>query len=325
MSARLTDLEDSFDPRERIQRGRRKPAGRRRLAELRGPEGELESTDAPLFGDPVLAQLHDLGHVTELIGELKSGKEATVYLARGPRGLAAVKLYRDLEARSFKNDAVYRAGDFIVDARIRKAIEQRSGRGLDALQGMWCAREWAMLWALYRAGLPVPEPLIGPDVTDYLAAGRAVVMRFIGDEDSAAPRLSEARLTPDEGREAWSQALDGMAALLKLGYVHGDYSTYNLLWSENRVIIIDFPQLTTKANPNFQELLRRDAASLARSFARHGIRETAESTLREVGQRAHRQPEAPRPKPTRLDVQPVGGQPVQADPPTYQPNLVTLP
>lgn len=77
-----------------------------------------------------------------------------------------------------------------------------------------------------------------------------------------------------------------MAHLLRLGYAHGDYSTYNLLWWENTVTIIDFPQLTTRQNPNFKELLRRDAESLATSFRRHGVGANGEATLREVQRRA---------------------------------------
>jgi hypothetical protein len=50
------------------------------------------------------------GYLDAVEGELKSGKEATVYLGRTRAGLAAVKVYRDLTVRSFKNDARYRAG-----------------------------------------------------------------------------------------------------------------------------------------------------------------------------------------------------------------------
>ncbi|ADV68494.1 RIO1 family regulatory kinase/ATPase [Deinococcus maricopensis] len=243
-----------------------------------------DSDDASV--DPSIANLQARGYVTELLGELKSGKEATVYLGRGPGGLVAVKRYRDLQARSFKNDGIYRAGRYIGDARIEKAIQQRSVRGLEAQQGMWVMGEWGMLWHLWASGVNVPEPMIGPDPTAYAEAGSCVVMRFIGNEDAPAPRLSEAHLTPDQARDAWNQSLDGLADLLRLGLVHGDYSTYNLLWWENTVIIIDFPQTSDRSNPNFAQLLARDAASLAQSFARHGIRATPNDTLREVQKRA---------------------------------------
>ena len=289
-SAFFDPSEDTEEGGERFWRAQRKPRGRQRARDLTA-EVAAEEGD-PSYLDPLLAQLQARGHLDEIVGELKSGKEATVYVGRGPRGPLAVKLYRDVGARSFHNDGVYTAGRFVADARIRRAIESRSGRGLQAAQDLWVMHEWRELWTLFLAGVPVPEPLIGPEPHMIAEAGRAVVMRFVGRlEEShaeAAPRLSDARLSPAEARAAWEQSLDIMARLLALGRVHGDYSTYNLLWWENTVTVIDFPQLTTRDNPNFESLLRRDAESLTRSFTRHGLVEHAEVALREVRARARR-------------------------------------
>lgn len=123
-----------------------------------------------------------------------------------------------------------------------------------------------------------------------------MLIRLIGTEDTPAPRLSDASLTPEEARSAWQQAVQGMADLLRPGDVHGDYSTYNLLWWENTLTIIDFPQLTTRTNPHFGQLLRRDAENLATSFRKHGLHETGEQTVREVQRRAA----GPAPKPQVL-------------------------
>ena len=276
---------DAAEPR---RRGRKKPVGRRQLAQLTA-DGDSEQDD-------VIRRLKDLGHVTEIIAELKSGKEATAYVARGPRGSVLVKLYRDLQARSFKDDGVYRAGQVIVKDRDRRAIEGRTRAGLEMLQQGWVAAEYAHLWELWQAGLPVPEPLVGPHPYDYTATYPAVLMRLIGTEDHVAPRLSDAHLTPQQARSAWDQSLTGMAHLLRLGYAHGDYSTYNLLWQEDTVTIIDFPQLSTRQNPHFQGLLARDAQSLAISFRKHGIHADGQSVLRDVQRRA----QGPAPEPRLL-------------------------
>ncbi|MEF2278923.1 RIO1 family regulatory kinase/ATPase [Deinococcus sp. YIM 134068] len=281
MSARWLEDELSGEgarPERRQKHKTKKPLGRRRLSALTAEEGSEQ--------DDTIRRLVDLGHITEVVAELKSGKEATAYVARGPRGSVLVKLYRELEARSFKRDGVYREGQVILDARAKRAMEGRSKRGLEMLQAGWVAAEYAHLWHLWNAGLSVPEPLVGPSPYDYTQTTPAVLMRLISTEDAPAPRLSEAVLTPSAARSAWNQALDGMAHLLRLGYAHGDYSTYNLLWWENTVIIIDFPQLTTRQNPNFGDLLRRDAESLATSFRKHGVVENGEATLREVQRRA---------------------------------------
>ncbi len=278
MSARWLDaeLEDGDTaPQRRITSKKKKLLGRRRL-------DDLTADDPDRIADDTIRRLIDLGHITEIVAELKSGKEATAYVARGPRGSVLVKLYRELEARSFKNDAVYREGQVVLDERAARAMGGRSRKGLEMLQAGWVSAEYAHLWTLWRAGLNVPEPLVGPFPFDYDATTPAVLMRLIGTEDQVAPRLSDARLTPEEAQSAWQQAVQGLADLLRLGYAHGDYSTYNLLWWENTVIMIDFPQLTTRQNPHFQELLRRDAHSLATSFRKHGVQADGEVTLREA-------------------------------------------
>src|SRR5687767_14773553 len=56
---------------------------------------------APRFEDRSLQALHERGFLDEIIAQLKSGKEATVYIARAPDGVVAIKLYRDLRLRSF--------------------------------------------------------------------------------------------------------------------------------------------------------------------------------------------------------------------------------
>lgn len=283
MNARWLDDEldgEDLRPERRRPPKTRKPLGRRRVATLTAdPEAGDEQDD-------IIRRLQDLGHITEVVAELKSGKEATAYVARGPRGSVLLKLYRDLEARSFKRDSVYREGQVILDARAAKAMAGRSRKGLEMLQAGWVQAEYAHLWHLWEAGLSVPEPLVGPSPYDYAQTIPAVLMRLIGHEDHPAPRLSEAALTPDQARSAWQQSVQGLADLLRLGYAHGDYSTYNLLWWENSVTIIDFPQLTTRQNPNFRDLLRRDAESLATSFRKHGVGQSGEATLREVQRRA---------------------------------------
>lgn len=274
----MKDFDELADPEESFakRKDRRKPRGRRSVNQLRKKDG---------FDDAGLQGLLERGLITELVGELKSGKEATVYLARGPQGLMAAKLYRDAAVRSFKNDTRYREGRFISDARVKKAIEQRSRTGVSAQQALWVMHEYTQLWALYNAGIPVPKPLVGPGVDDCARAGRVVLMEFIGNDEGAAPRLADLRLSPDEAESAFSQSVTLLSALLKLGKVHGDFSAYNLLWWEGRVIIIDVPQMVeTRENPNADELLERDVTSLCRSLK--GVRADPAEVLARVKQSA---------------------------------------
>lgn len=229
-----------------------------------------------------LARLQERGFVHELLGELKSGKEATVYLGRSPLGAVAVKIYRDAEVRSFKNDQRYLAGRWVGDARLAKAIQRRSGTGRRALKAMWAAQEYLVLWRAFEAGLPVPEPLVGPDQHDIAEAGEVVLMRFVGHPDAPAPRLADAVLEPDGAADAFEQSVAAMAALWRLGFVHGDLSTYNLLWDDGHVVMIDLPQAMRAAGAGARALLAQDAATLVRTFQRLGVEGDADAVLRRV-------------------------------------------
>jgi RIO kinase 1 len=267
-------LEPSFEPFSR-RRDRRKPRGRLRAAELLPEEADA----VPV---PEIAWMLERGYLDAVEGELKSGKEATVYLGRTRVGLAAVKVYRDLTVRSFKNDARYRAGRYIGDARIEKAIAQRTAAGRRAQGRLWAAHEYAMLWRLHDAGVNVPEPLVGPDPSDIGAAGEVVLMRYVGDEAGPAPRLSDLRLPPDEARRAFDEAAGALATMWRSGIVHADYSTYNLLWWHDVVVVIDLPQAVEADHREARELLARDAASLCATFRAHGVEESPERVLRAV-------------------------------------------
>lgn len=264
---------------DKLRRKVNKPVGRRKIADLRTDTGDLSN-----IADETIRTLFELGYITEIVAELKSGKEATAYVARNGETSVLVKLYRDLSSQVFKHNDIYREGETVNSGRAAYAIKRRKGMSL--LQYEWVMSEYARLWELWRAGLNVPQPLVGPESNLYAETVPAVLMTLIGSEDAPAPRLSDLRLSPTEAQSAWEQSVRGMAQLLRLGYVHGDYSAYNLLWWQEKVYIIDFPQLTTQQNPNFSALLQRDAQSLSQSFRKHGIQCTPEETLQMVEEMA---------------------------------------
>ncbi len=240
-------------------------------------------SSADKFTDPELQRLYEAGKISELLAELKSGKEATVYLVEGPTGLMAAKVYADLEVRSFKNDRGYRDGRFISDVRTARAVENRSRYGLGAQQEMWVQYEYAQLWQLHDAGVPVPKPLIGPEASEIHSAGRVVLMELIGDALAPAPRLADLKLDSQAAREAFEQSVELACNLYRLGKVHADLSTYNLLWWQDRVVCIDLPQMVdVAANPGWRALLERDAFNLCRTFRATGHRGDPGSVLRRI-------------------------------------------
>ena len=65
--------------------------------------------------------------------------------------------------------------------------------------------------------------------------------------------------------------------------VHGDYSTYNLLWWRGAVVVIDLPQAVEADHREARALLARDAASLCTTFRHDGLDEAPEAVLAAVG------------------------------------------
>lgn len=216
-----------------------------------------------------MAWLRKQGIVERVEAELRSGKEATVYLAHGPSGALALKVYRDRAVRSFKGDTRYQVGRF-DDAAGRRAIDATGARGARARQARWALQEYRTLWRLHRAGVPVPEPLVGPGPRLLARAGDVVAMRYLGDDSAPAPRLADAGLDPATLQRAFERSAEHLRTLWRLGVVHGDYSTFNLLWWQGEVYVIDLPQALPHHHGQARDVLERDVRTLCDTFAALG-------------------------------------------------------
>src|SRR5690606_22210850 len=85
-------------------------------------------------GYPVeLEEFLEQGLIREPITIIKTGKEATAYLARGSKKLGApwavAKVYHERTRRNFANDAMYQEGRVILDARARRSAAARTEFG----------------------------------------------------------------------------------------------------------------------------------------------------------------------------------------------------
>src|SRR5262245_59282193 len=83
------------------------------------------------------------GWISEVVREIKSGKEATVYCCRGGalacKQLLAAKIYRPLESRRFRNDAIYQTGRVHLarNGRVKRAAESGSAFGRKVQYATW--------------------------------------------------------------------------------------------------------------------------------------------------------------------------------------------
>src|SRR5215218_3428141 len=80
---------------------------------------------APELVDEALVPFFKKHLITDIRQTIKSGKEATVFLCDADPSVGVeylvAKIYRPRENRTFKNDAIYHAGEYIGDKRTRKA------------------------------------------------------------------------------------------------------------------------------------------------------------------------------------------------------------
>jgi RIO kinase 1 len=213
----------------------------------------------------------DLAAVDTELGVLKTGKEADVFLLR--RGipdtdrscLLAAKRYRSAEHRMFHRDSGYLEGRHTRESRVNRAMSSRSAFGREAIAGQWANAEFAALSRLYAAGVPVPYPV--------QIIGTELLLEFIGSSDgTAAPRLAETRPEAKELADLWDQLVAALVALARDGLAHGDLSAYNLLVHDDRLVMIDLPQIVDViANPRGAWFLERDAANVGRWFTAHGL------------------------------------------------------
>ncbi len=222
-------------------------------------------------------------YVDHDLGPLKTGKEAEVFVVEriaddGRSCLLAHKRYRprrvsakgELEALGFQrsstfvNDAAYREGRTVGNTRDRRAIARRSRHGREVLGRGWVEREFDVLERLADAGVRVPFPV------ERTADG--ILMEYLGDLDSAAPRLVSAGLDRTQAAAAASMLVEDLGRMLNVGIVHADLSVYNLLWWRDRVWVIDLPQaVDLSSNTGALDLLQRDLDNVAPWFVRRGV------------------------------------------------------
>jgi RIO kinase 1 len=97
--------------------------------------------------DEAFEHFFDEGIIEAVLLPLKHGKEASGHLCRAnPRttgeDLVALKLYHPLNKRDFRDEGLYRDGEFIKERRVRAALDQRTKFGREVQGGLWVSREW---------------------------------------------------------------------------------------------------------------------------------------------------------------------------------------
>lgn len=302
--------EDVFDPMhyDRKARKTRKPKAAHtpkkprqavveEIADVQGLEGGFNTTYHPGRFETgwlleSLRPFYDRAMITDVLARIKGGKEANVYRCEAHPALdvklVAAKVYRPRMFRNLRNDKMYREGRQVLkengkaakanDHRLMRALNKKTDFGTQAAHTSWLMYEFTSLQTLYKAGAAVPEPLS--------AAANAILMGYCGDEDGAAPALSEITLERDEAQALFAEVLRNIDIMLQHGIIHGDLSAYNILYWDGRITLIDFPQVVNShTNSRARSIFERDVERVCEYFAGQGVDCDAHTIQRKLWRR----------------------------------------
>jgi RIO kinase 1 len=208
-----------------------------------------------------LQTLIDDGIVDAVLGALKSGKEASVYLVACGSDVRCAKVYKEAQHRGFRHAAEYREGRRSRNSRDQRAMGRRSRFGREEQESAWKNAEVEALYRLVGAGVRVPTP--------HGVYDGVLLMEVVTDANGhPAPRLHDVALEAEQARE-WHAFLVGQVVrMLCAGMIHGDLSEYNVLAGADGPVIIDLPQAVDAAgNNNAFRMLERDLNNLRTYFS----------------------------------------------------------
>jgi len=199
-----------------------------------------------------LQPLIEDGLIDEVISQLMSGKEATVFMVRCGSEIRCAKVYKDAGKRSFKQAVQYREGRKVRNSRQARAMAKGSKYGREEQESLWHNAEVDALYKLAQANVRVPKP--------YGCIDGVLLMELITDADGdVAPRLNDVKLTQEEALAHHSQVIRDVVRMLCAGLVHGDLSEFNVLVDQGGPVIIDLPQaVDAVANNHAEWMLERD-------------------------------------------------------------------
>lgn len=211
------------------------------------------------FTKRTLFDLEKKGVFDELVSPLKVGKESNVFIASKGEKNVIVKIYR-MQNADFK-----RMYDYIrKDTRYQFLKNHRRQIILS-----WTQREYKNLMRAEKGKVHSPKALGWKN--------NVIVEELIG-----TPALPLKDAYPAFPHQFLQDIIAEMKKMYKVGLIHGDLSSFNILNHNEKPVIIDFSQSTLVKTPNSEELLVRDIKNVLQFFKKFGIDEDNEKIFKEI-------------------------------------------
>jgi RIO kinase 1 len=209
-----------------------------------------------------LQTLIDEGLIHSVVRQLKSGKEADVFVVRVGDDTRCAKIYKEATHRSFRQAVDYTENRKVKNSRQARAMAKGTRYGRAQQEEAWQSAEVDALYRLAGAGVRVPKP--------YNFHEGVLLMELVADAaGDAAPRLNDAVISAEEALDHHANLLREVVRMLCAGVVHGDLSEFNILLAEDGPVIIDLPQAVDAAGNNHApRMLMRDVNNLRNFFGR---------------------------------------------------------
>ena len=209
-----------------------------------------------------LQTLLDEGLIDAVLRQLKSGKEAEVFVVRCGDDVRAAKIYKEATNRSFRQAVDYTENRKVKNSRQARAMAKGTKYGRQQQEAAWQSAEVDALYRLAGAGVRVPKP--------YNFFEGVLLMELVADSNGeAAPRLNDLPFTAEEAQAHHATLVREVVRMLCAGVVHGDLSEFNILLAADGPVIIDLPQAVDAAGNNHApRMLMRDVDNLRHFFGR---------------------------------------------------------
>lgn len=210
-----------------------------------------------------LQPLYEDRLIDEVISQLMSGKEATVYVVASGDEIRCAKVYKEAQHRSFKQATNYVEGRKSKNSRRARAMEKGSKFGKKQQEEAWHNAEVDALYKLDAANVRVPKP--------YGCFDGVLLMELVcDDEGNVAPRLNDVAFEEEQALEDHAMMMEYIKRMLCAGIIHGDLSEFNVLVDDYGPVIIDLPQaVDAAANNHAKAMLERDVNNMRSYYGQY--------------------------------------------------------